>query len=107
MACPEGARFTAQAFRTAVENFDLWDAGFCGYATPLGELTVGTLFYGAVSLNIFLRTGSLIIPFILVLILGGVVLAQVYAVINSFAGLLIVVAAPIIATTLVYAVDRP
>lgn len=106
MACPEGARFTAEAFRTAVENFEIWDAMLCGYATPLGELAVGTIFYAAVSLNIFIRTGSLIIPSILVLILGSVVLAQMFAVINSFAGFLIVLTAPIIATALTYAIDQ-
>ena len=106
MACPEGARFTADMFRTAMENFDLWEATFCAYGSPLGELTVGTVVYSAVGLNIFLRTGSIMIPFVLALVLGGTILAQMFAIINAFVGLLILFGAPLVASMLIFAVDR-
>lgn len=106
MACPDGARFTAEAFDAAMQNFSLWDAGFCAYATPLGELVVGTVVYVAVGLNIFIRTGSLIIPFVLMLLLGGTIFAQMLAVINSFAALIILVVAPVVVTALVFLLDR-
>lgn len=104
MACPDG-RFTADMFNTAMQNFDLWDAFFCGYAGPLGQLVVGTFLYSAIGLNIFIRTGSLIIPFVLVLLLGATVLAQMVAIISTFAGLVILVVAPLVVSALVFLLD--
>lgn len=106
MACPSGTRYTSDLFQTAMENLDLWEAGFCAYGTPMGELVVGTVLYSAIGLNIFIRTGSLIIPFVLMLILGGTVFAQMLAVINTLAGLVILVVAPIILTAVVFMLDR-
>lgn len=106
MACPTGVRFTAQMFETAIENLDLWQAGFCGYGTPLGELVVGSVLYGGIALNIFIRTGSLIIPFVLFLILGGTIAAQMFAIISTFGGLVIMLVAPAIVTIMVYMWDR-
>lgn len=106
MACPDGARFSTDAFQTAMENFELWDALYCPYATALGELAVGSIVYAGFALNIYIRTGSIMIPFILVLILGGTVLAQVYAVISVFAGLIILIGAPLVVSGIVFLVDR-
>lgn len=106
MACPSGSRFTAEMFQTAFENFELWDAMFCGYAGPLGEVLVGTIIYSAFALNIFLRTDSVMIPFVLAMILGGTILAQMFAIINAFVGLIILIAAPLVISALVFSVDR-
>jgi len=106
MACPDGARFTSDMFQTAVENFDLWEAGFCAFGTPLGDLAVGSIIYAGFGLNIYIRTGSAILPFILILILGGTILAQVWAVINAFAALLILVSAPLVLSAFVLMIDR-
>lgn len=106
MACPDGARYAGDAFITAMENLDLWEALFCPYATPLGELAVGSIVYAGFALNIFIRTGSVIVPFILVLLLGGTILAQVYAVISAFAALIILIAAPLVVSALVFLLDR-
>lgn len=104
MPCPSG-RFTADAFRTAMENFELWKAAFCPYGAPLGELVVGTLIYGAFALQLFIRTGSVILPFILMMILGATVLGQMLGVIGAFAGIVILVVPPLIATAMVYLMD--
>lgn len=106
MACPTGARYAADAFQTAMENLDLWEAGFCAYGTPLGELVVGTLVYSAVGLNIFIRTGSLIIPFVLMLLLGGTIFAQMLAIISTFGALVILVVAPLLVTAFAFMLDR-
>lgn len=106
MACPDAARYTADSFQAAIENMSLWDAAFCPYATPLGELAVGSIVYSAFALNIFIRTGSMMIPFILVLILGGTILAQVYAVIGTIAGAVILISAPLIISGIVFLIDR-
>lgn len=106
MACPEGARFTSEMFQTAMEGFGLWDALYCTYATPLGTLLVGTVVYSGFGLNIFLRTGSLIIPFVLLMILGGTVLSQMLGIVGTFAGLIILTVAPLVLTGLVMMLDR-
>lgn len=105
MACPSsGPRYTEAL--DAISNFQLWDAVFCTYAVPAGAEVVGLLFYGAISLGIFIKTGSVIIPFILILILGGTVLAQMMAVISSFAAIIVLLGAPIVITLLVIKLDR-
>lgn len=106
MACPTGARYTSDLFQTAMDNFDLWEAGFCAYGTPLGELVVGTVVYAGIGLNIFIRTGSPIIPFVLFLILGGTILGQTLGVIGTFMGMIVLVVAPVVVTTLIMLLDR-
>lgn len=105
MSCPDG-RFGPDLFQEAMQEFDLWQALFCAYGAPLGELVVGSVLYTAIGLNIFIRTGSLIIPFVLILILGGTILAQMFAVINSVVGLVVLFSAPIIISAIVFSLDR-
>lgn len=53
-------------------------AGFlCPYIDVIGLLGFGLLIYGAMATMIFIRTGSVVIPFVLLIILGGPILAQV------------------------------
>jgi len=106
MACPTDGRFTAEMFQAAMEDFDLWEFAFCAYGGPLGELFVGTVVYAAFGLAIFIRTGSAIIPFVLLLILGGTILSQMLGIIGSFAGLIILLLAPLIVTGLIVMLDR-
>lgn len=104
MACPDGSKFNG--FEAAFNNLDIWKAVFCMYATPMGETVVGTLFYGCVSLAIFIKTGSIAIPSLLFIILGGTILSQMLAVVTPFVALIVLLAAPIAATALVWGVDR-
>jgi hypothetical protein len=104
MACPDG-RFGADLFIAAMNNFELWEAMFCPFAGPLGQLIVGTIVYSGFGLNIFIRTGSMIIPFVLILLLGATVLAQMMAIISTFAGLIVLFAAPLVVTALVFTLD--
>lgn len=104
MPCPTGPRF--DTFFDALAEFNLWEAFFCSYGTPLGELVVGTVVYGAFSLGIFVTTGSIMIPFLLFLILGGTVIGQMLAIISDFVALLILFSAPIVVTALIFMVDR-
>lgn len=106
MACPVDGRFTADLFQTAMKNLDLWEAFFCAYGSPMGEIVVGSILYAGIGLNIFIRTGSALIPFVLMLLLGGTILAQMFAVISSIAGIIILVVAPLIVTGIVFAMDR-
>lgn len=49
----------------------------CTYANTAGLLVVGMMVYGGVSLSIYIRTGSVVIPSVLLLLTGGVILGQV------------------------------
>lgn len=104
MPCPDG-RYTTDAFNTAMETFDLWEAFVCPYGGPLGTFVVGTFLYSATALNIFIRTGSWIMPLILVLILGGTVLAQTVGIISTFAGLIVLIVPPLVISGLVFLLD--
>lgn len=106
MSCPDGARYSTEAFQDAMASLELWEAMSCTYGTALGMNVVGTLIYGAFALNIFIRTGSTIIPFILVLILGGAVIGQMVGVVSTFAGLLVLVVAPLTITALIFLLDQ-
>jgi hypothetical protein len=106
MACPSGSRFTGFFDAMSGGAMDLWNATFCTYAAPAGELTVGLLFYAAVSLAIFIRTGSPMIPFALVMLLGGTILAQMVGIVSTFAAILVLVSAPLIVAVFIFKVDR-
>lgn len=106
MACPEGARYTTELFKNATEALDLWELGTCAYGTPLGEAAVGSIVYSGIALHIFIRTGSVMLPFVLALTLGGTVLAQMFAVIGVFAAALILLTVPVVLTAYVYLLDR-
>jgi hypothetical protein len=106
MACPDVGRYSTDALVATLENLDLWEALYCPYGAALGELTVGSVVYAGFALNIYIRTGSIMIPLILVLSLGGTVLAQVYAVISVFVGLIILIEGPLVISGLVFLIDR-
>ncbi len=58
-------------------NWEFMKAVTCTYANAAGYLVTGLLVYGAVSLSIYIRTGSVIIPFVLLLTTGGAVMQVV------------------------------
>lgn len=105
MACPSGTgRYTQ--FMEAMENLQLWDAFFCMYAYPLGDLVVGTVIYGAFMLGITVKTNNIIIPFILFIVFGGTVLGRMLSVVSPMVGLLVLVVAPLILTGVIFTIDR-
>jgi len=106
MACPSGARYGTEMFQDAMANLDLWEALACPYGTPLGMTVVGTMLYSAIALNIFIRTGSVIIPTILVFILGGTIIGQMVGVVSTFASLLVLIVAPLTVAALIFLLDR-
>lgn len=57
-------------------NFEFIKAMTCTYASSVGFLVMGLLVYGAVGMSIYIRTGSVVIPFVLLLLTGGAVTTQ-------------------------------
>lgn len=71
-------------------NFEFIKAFSCTYFNSAGMLVTGLLVYGGISLSIYIRTDSVLIPTVLMLITGGAVLSQVAAPAIRVAGLLLV-----------------
>lgn len=72
-------------------NFEFIKAFTCTFANSMGLFVFGTLVYGGISISIYLRTGSAMIPLVLLLITGGVVMAQVAAPVVGMAALLFLI----------------
>lgn len=60
-------------------QFEFIKAFVCVYANAAGFLVLGLLVYGAISARIYIQTGSVIIPVVLLLLTGGAVMTQVAA----------------------------
>lgn len=60
-----------------VRDYAFLKAFACTYASVAGLAVVGLFVYGAVSLSIYIRTGSTLIPMVLLLLTGGAVLPAV------------------------------
>lgn len=71
-------------------DFEFIKAFTCTYVADLGFLTVGLIVWAAVSLAIYTRQGSAIIPVVLLFMFGGVVSSQIAGVGNPFVVLLVV-----------------
>lgn len=67
------------SFGDYMRNFAFIKAVTCTYAGTAGLLLTGLLVYGAVGLSIYIRTSSIVIPTVLLLLTGGAVLSQVAA----------------------------
>lgn len=95
--CVEGASF--------IDNMLAWrffEAATCVYANPIGFLLVGMIAYGAVSVPIYLRTNSVVIPTVLLLLTGGVVMSQVAAPVTALATITLLMTGAGVLTYLYY-----
>jgi len=72
-------------------DFEFIKAFSCTYANAAGFLTTGLLVYGAISMAIYIRTNSVMIPFVLLLLTGGAVMTQVASVAVGIATILLLV----------------
>lgn len=76
----------------ACSDYDLWiealsasemavrDAVLCPFQTSMGGTVFATLvLFGIVGVPMYIRQGSVIIPFVLVLLISGVLLSQIVA----------------------------
>lgn len=70
-------------------DFEFIKAFTCTYANTTGLLTTGLMVYGAIALYIYIRTDSIIIPFVLILLTGGAVLAQVASIASAIVVLIL------------------
>ncbi len=87
-------------------QFEFIKAVTCTYANAAGLLVTGLLVYGSISLSIYIRTGSVIIPFVLLLLTGGAVMSQVAGVATAVATLVLLATGAGTLTYLYYRVSR-
>ena len=81
----------SQSFADYLTNWEFVKAFTCQYANTTGFVVLGLIVYGAISSSIYIRTGSFIIPFGLLLMAGGAALSQMASVAIPVAVLLILV----------------
>jgi len=53
-------------------DFEFFEAFACTYTQAVGLFQVGLLLYGAIGLAYYIRTGSPVLPMIVILVTGGV-----------------------------------
>lgn len=93
-------------FGDYMTEFQFIKAPVCTFADPAGFLVVGLLVWGAISLSIYIRTDSVMIPTVLLLLTGGAVMSQLAAPATAVAGILILCSGAGIFTYLYYRYSR-
>lgn len=94
--CDAGATFAEN-----IQNFEFVEAFVCQYGNTTGFAVLGLFVWTAVSSSIYIRTGSFLLPFGLLLMIGGAALSQMASVAVPIAVLLILVV-PSAVTTYLY-----
>lgn len=85
--CSVGTGFEDYLF-----NFEFIKAFTCSASDMAGGFaTVATLVFGGIALSIYIRTGSIALPAILLFLTGGAVISMLAAPAIGIAGLLLVV----------------
>lgn len=79
-----------KGFMEHMLDFEFWAAIGCQYAEPVGFYVFGLIVYTGVALPIYIRTNSITVPAVLLLIIGGVVMPQIAGVATPIARFLIV-----------------
>lgn len=81
-------------------NWEFVKAITCTYANVTGLLVMGTFVYTAIAGSIYIRTGSVVIPFGLLLLTGGAVMSQVAGIAVGMAAIVALLTGAAIVTAL-------
>jgi hypothetical protein len=73
-------------------NFEFIKALTCTYGDAMGMLPFGLLVFGAIELSLYIRTGSVIMPFVVLLLTGGALMGMVAGVATAIATVLVLCA---------------
>jgi hypothetical protein len=87
-------------------DFEFIKAFTCTYANAAGLLVTGVFVYGAIATSVYIRTNSIMIPFVLLLLTGGAVMTQLASVATAIATLLLLITGAGIITLLWYRYSR-
>jgi len=72
-----GGNADASVFIDHFLNFRFVEAISCTYVNTAGLLTVGLIFYGGISIPLYIRTGDVRMPVVLLLLTGGAIVPQI------------------------------
>lgn len=89
-----------------VTNFEFFKAFSCAYIGSVGIALTATLVYGAIAIPIQLRTDSVMIPVVLLLLTGGATFATIAGPAVSIGTILLILAGPGAITLALYAYSR-
>lgn len=87
-------------------DFEFIKAFTCTYADQLGFFITFMFVYSGVALSIFIHTGSMIIPLLLLLLVGGPILGMVVGPITAIATILLLVGGAGIMTLIYHRYSR-
>jgi len=79
-----------KGFFEELMEWDFVEAFVGAYASSVGLFVTGTLFYVPIALSMYIMTGSMMIPFVLLLLFGGAIIPQMIAPIPGFVSILVV-----------------
>lgn len=99
--CADGATMADH-----LQNTDFFKAAACPFVSRTGLALTAMIVYGAVAIPIQLRTGSVMIPVVLLLLTGGATFATISAPAVSIGTILLLLAGPGAITLLLYAYSR-
>lgn len=89
-----------------VTGFEFFKAVGCTYINPLGLAFTAMLVYGGVAIPITLRTDSVMIPTILLLLTGGATFATISSPAVSLGTIALIFAGPAVITLLLFQYAR-
>jgi hypothetical protein len=89
-----------------VGEYRFFEATSCFVITRTGIPLLAMIVYGAIAIPIQLRTGSVTIPAVLLLLTGGATMATIAAPAISIATIVLIMAVPGAVTLLLYAYSR-
>lgn len=76
-------------YTQALQEFAFGDALVCPFWDQIGQLATGLLVWGAIASAIYVKTGSVMIPYVLLLLLGGAVVSQIASIGVTMASIII------------------
>lgn len=56
-------------------NFEFWDGINCFYSDQLGASVIAFVFFGVTAMSLYLSTGSIVVPMVIGIVIGGVAFA--------------------------------
>jgi len=87
-------------------DFEFIQAFGCTYAADIGFLAAGLILWSAISLAIYTKQGSIIIPLVLLFQFSGVVLAQTANILTPAVVMVVVAVPPGVAAVLYFRYSR-
>lgn len=87
-------------------NGAFFDAIYCPFGDLLGGVVVALLFFAPLAMGMYIFSGSIILPFVLFLILGSVVVAQLPGAAATVAGAIALLVIAVAGSAMILKVNK-